>query len=169
MGACSSEKDTWTSKAYHNTTAHYNGYYYAREEIRKIEKTLWSSLNDDYGKILRLYPKIDSTLALSYDKEIQEAIKMASLAIQRHPNSKWVDDSYILVGKARLYSLDWGNAIQTLKYVNTKSKDPNAKHQAIIQLVRTFTEHREYNNGTGCHRFCSKGKTQQDQYKEFIP
>jgi hypothetical protein len=66
---------------------------------------------------------------------------MASLAIQRHPNSKWVDDSYILVGKARLYSLDWGNAVQTLKYVNTKSKDPNARHAAIIQLIRTFTEH----------------------------
>jgi tetratricopeptide (TPR) repeat protein len=158
QGACSSEKDTWTSKAYHNTTAHYNGYYYARDEIRKIEKTLWSSLNDDYGKILRLYPKIDSTLALGYDKEIQEAIKMASLAIQRHPNSKWVDDSYILVGKARLYSLDWGNAIQTLKFVNTRSKDPDAKHQAIIQLVRTFTEHREYNNAQAAIDFVQKEK-----------
>ena len=168
QGACSSEKDTWTSKAYHNTTAHYNGYYYARDEIRKIEKTLWSSLNDDYGKILRLYPKIDSTLALGYDKEIQEAIKMASLAIQRHPNSKWVDDSYILVGKARLYSLDWGNAIQTLKFVNTRSKDPNAKHQAIIQLVRTFTEHREYNNAQAAIDFVQKEKLNKTNTKNLF-
>ena len=168
QGACSSEKDTWTSKAYHNTTAHYNGYYYARDEIKKIEKTLWSSLNDDYGKILRLYPKIDSTLSLSYDKEIQEAIKMASLAIQRHPNSKWVDDSYILVGKARLYSLDWGNAIQTLKFVNTRSKDPNAKHQAIIQLVRTFTEHREYNNAQAAIDFVQKEKLDKVNTKNLF-
>jgi len=154
--ACSSEKNTWTSKAYHNTTAHYNGYYYARDEIRKVEKTLWSSLSDDYGKILRLYPKVDSAVAEGYDKEIQEAIKMASLAIQRHPNSKWVDDAYIVVGKARMYSLDWGNAVQTLKYVNTKSKDPNARHQAIIQLIRTFTEHKEYNNGQAAIDFVQK-------------
>ena len=156
FGACSSEVNTWTSKAYHNTTAHFNGYYYAREEIRKVEKTLWSSLSDDYGKILRLYPSVDSAVAKGYDKEIQEAIKMASLAIQRHPNSKWVDDAYIVVGKARMYSLDWGNAIQTLKYVNTKSKDPNARHQAIIQLIRTFTEHHEYNNGQAAIDFVQK-------------
>ncbi len=167
-GACSSEKDSWTSKAYHNTTSHYNGYYYAREEIRKIEKTLWSSLIDDFGKILRLYPQVDSALSLSYDAEIQEAIKMASLAIQRHPNSKWVDDSYILVGKARLYSLDWGNAIQTLKYVNTRSKDPDAKHQAIIQLVRTFTEHREYNNGQAAIDFVQKEKLNKTNTKNLL-
>jgi hypothetical protein len=158
LGACSPEKNSWTSKAFHNTTAHYNGYYYARDEIQKIEKTIWSSLTDDYSKILRIYPKIDSTLAKSYDKEIQEAIKMASLAIQRHPNSKWVDDSYILVGKARLYSLDWGNAVQTLKFVNTKSKDPNARHAAIIQLIRTFAEHGEYNNGQAAIDFVQKEK-----------
>ena len=168
LEACSSEKNTWTSKSYHNTTAHYNGYYYARDEIQKIEKTIWSSLSDDYGKILRLYPKIDSSLAKGYDKEIQEAIKMASLAIQRHPNSKWVDDSYILVGKARLYSLDWGNAIQTLKYVNTKSKDPNAKHQAIIQLVRTFTEHQEYNNGQAAIDFVQKEKLNKVNKKNLL-
>ncbi len=168
LGACSSESNTWTSKAYHNTTAHYNGYYYARDEIRKIEKTLWSSLNDDYGKILRLYPKIDSSLASGYEQEVQEAIKMASLAIQRHPNSKWVDDAYITVGKARMYSLDWGNAIQTLKYVNTKSKDPNARHQAIIQLIRTFTEHQEYNNAQAAIDFVQKEKLNKANKKNLL-
>ena len=94
------------------------------KKSEKSKRPFGQSQSDDYNKILRLYPSIDSTLAKGYDKEIQEAIKMASLAIQRHPNSKWVDDCYILVGKARLYSLDWGNAIQTFKFVNTKSKDP---------------------------------------------
>lgn len=166
--ACSSESTGWTSQAYHNTTAHYNGYYYAREEVRKIEETLWSSLNDDYGRILRLYPRVDSSLAQGYDKEVQEAIKMASIAIQRHPNSKWVDDAYILVGKARLYSLDWGNAIQTLKFVNTKSKDTHARHQAIIQLVRTFTEHREYNSGQAAIDFVEKEKLNKANQKSLL-
>src|SRR6187399_2794389 len=80
---CSSEVNTLTSKAYHNTTAHFNGYFYANEEIQKIEKTVWSSMVDDYNKILRLYPALDSVQAKGYDKEIQEVIKMASIAIQR--------------------------------------------------------------------------------------
>ena len=168
LWACSSEKNTWTSKAYHNATAHYNGYYYAKEEIRKVEITLWESLIDDFNKILRLHPKLDTALAKGYDKEIQEAIKMASIAIQRHPNSKWVDDCYILVAKARLYSLDWGNAVQTLKWVNSKSKNPDAKHKAIIQLVRTFTEHQEYNNGQAAIDFVEKEKLTKANRKTLL-
>lgn len=165
--SCSSERNTWTSKAYHNATAHYNGYYYAKDEIRKIEKTQWESVEDDFNRILRLYPKLDTAQAKSYDKEIQEAIKMASIAIQRHPNSKWVDDCYILVAKARLYSLDWQNAIQTLKWVNSKSKNPNARHKAIIQLIRTFTEYKEFNNGQAAIDFVQKEKLSKANKKQL--
>ncbi len=165
LSGCSSEKKTWTSKAYHNTTSHFNGYYYAKDEIQKIEKTIWTSLTDDYNKILRLYPALDSSLAIGYDKEVQEAIKMASIAIQRHPNSKWVDDCYILVGKARLYSLDWGNAIQTFKFVNGKSKNPAARHKAIITLIRTFTEHKEFNNAQAAIDFLQKEELSKSNQK----
>lgn len=164
---CSSESTTWTSKAFHNTTAHYNGYFYALEEITKIEKTIWDARVDNFNNVLKLYPALDSARAKGYDKEIQEAIKMASLAIQRHPNSKWVDDSYILVGKARLYSLDWGNAVQTFKYVNTKSKNPDKRHEAIIHLARTFVEHREYNNAEAAFDFLEKEKLSKNNLKRF--
>ncbi len=156
LAGCSSQSNTATSKAFHNTTAHFNGYWYSKEEITKIEKDNLKAHVDDYNEILLLYPPIDSTRAKGYDKEIQEAIKMASLAIQRHPNSKWVDDSYIMVGKARLLSLDWGNAIQTFKFINTKSKNLDARHEAIIQLARTFTEHEENNNAVAAFDFLEK-------------
>ncbi len=167
IAGCSAESTSWSSKAFHNTTAHYNGYYYANEELRKIEQTIRNAHKDDYNRILRLFAPLDSTLSLSYAKEIEEAIKMASLAIQRHPNSKWVDDSYLLVGKARLYSLDWGNAIQTFKYVNTKSKDPNIRHQALILLARTFTEHREFNNAEAVFSYLEKQKLSKSNRKNL--
>jgi tetratricopeptide (TPR) repeat protein len=167
LARCSSQSNTATSKAFHNTTAHFNGYWYAKEEITKIEKDNLKAHVDDYNEILLLYPPLDSTRAKGYDKEIQEAVKMASLALQRHPNSKWVDDSYILVGKARLLSLDWGNAIQTFKYVNTKSKNPEARHEAIIQLARTFTEHGEYNNAIAAFDFLEKEPLSKINEKNF--
>lgn len=167
LAGCSSQSNTVTSKAFHNTTAHFNGYWYAKEEITKIEKDNLKAHVDDYNEILLLYPPLDSMRAKGYDKEIQEAIKMASLSIQRHPNSKWVDDAYILVGKARLLSLDWGNAIPTFKFVNTKSKDPDARHEAIIQLARTFTEHGEYNNAVAAFDFLEKEKLSKVNQKNF--
>lgn len=165
--SCSYEKNTWTSKSYHNLTAHYNGYYYALDEIKKIEGTIQKSNFDDYNRILRLFPTFDSSMAKGYEKEAAEAIKMASIAIQRHPNSKWVDDAYILVGKARMYSLDWGNAIETFKYVNGKSEDPNARHLAIINLIRTFTEHKEYNNAQAAIDYLAKEKLNKKNLKDF--
>ncbi len=158
-----------TSKAFHNVTAHYNGYFYAREEITKIEETIRKSHVDDYNRILRIFPSFDSVLAKTYDKEVQEAVKMASLAIQRHKNSKWVDDSYILVGKARFYSLDWGNAIQTFKYVNNPklTKNKNARHEALIRLVRTFTEHKEFNNARAAIDFLEKEELNKTNRKEL--
>jgi tetratricopeptide (TPR) repeat protein len=167
LAGCSSQSNTVTSKAFHNTTSHFNGYWYAKEEITKIEKDNLKAHVDDYNEILLLYPPLDSTRAKGYDKEIQEAVKMASLAIQRHPNSKWVDDSYIMVGKARLLSLDWGNAIQTFKFVNTKSKDPDARHEAIIQLARTFTGHNEYGNAVAAFDFLEKETLSKVNQKSF--
>jgi tetratricopeptide (TPR) repeat protein len=155
---CSAQRNTWTSKAFHNTAAHYNGYFYAREEIRKVEQTIREAQVNDYNRVLRLFPPLDSALAKTYDKEIQEAIKMASIAIQRHPNSKWVDDGYILVGKSRHYSLDWGNAIQAFKYTNKISKDKDAKHLAIIELIRTYIDHAEFNNAKAAIDYLQKEK-----------
>ncbi|MEX1241244.1 MAG: tetratricopeptide repeat protein, partial [Cyclobacteriaceae bacterium] len=166
--SCSSERNTWTSKAYHNTTAHFNGYYYALEEISKVEDIILTSHADDHNRILTLYPSFDSTLAKGFDKEIQEAVKMASIAIQRHPNSKWVDDAYILVGKARMYSLDWGNAIQTFKFVNTNSRDRDAKHLAILNLIRTYIEHREMNNALAAIDYLQKADLSKTNKKKFL-
>lgn len=167
LAACSPQSNAPTSKAFHNTTAHFNGYWYANEEISKIETDNLKAHVDDYNDILLLYPPIDSARAKGYDKEIQEAIKMASLAIQRHPGSKWEDDSYILVGKARLLSLDWGNAVQTFKYVNTRSKNPAARHEAIIQLARTYTEHNEFNNAVAVFDFLVKEPLNKENRKNF--
>lgn len=158
------------SKAFHNTTAHYNGYYYALEEVTKIEQSIQRNHRDDYNQILWLFPRLDSMFAKSYDKSVQEAVKMASIAIQRHPNSKWVDDAYILVGKARLYSFDWGNAIQTFKYVNNPkvTKDIHTRHRALIYLIRTFTEHKEYNNVEAVFDYLQKEPLNKTNRKNFL-
>jgi tetratricopeptide (TPR) repeat protein len=156
VAGCSIEQNSLSSKIFHNTTAHYNGYFYAKEKTREVEKVILKSLDDDHNQILRLFPKLDTVLAKSYAKDTEEVIKMASLSIQRHPNSKWVYQDYVYVGLARLYSCDFQNAIQTFKYVNTKSTDVNVRHEALIHLIRTFTEQEEYDKADEAIRFLEK-------------
>lgn len=153
---CSSEQNTMTGSVYHNLTAHYNGYYYAKEKIREVELAIQQSLDDDHNEVLRLYPQLDTVLAKTYEKDTEEAVKMASISIQRHPNSKWVDDNYLMVGLARLYDCDFVNAIQTFKFVNTKSNHLDTRHEALIYLIRTFTENGEYEKAEEAFRFLEK-------------
>jgi tetratricopeptide (TPR) repeat protein len=158
VAGCAPNQSSFTSDIYHNVTAHYNGYFYAAENIKSVEQVILKSLDDDHNQLLRLFPKIDTTLANSYEQETEEAIKMASISIQRHPNSKWVHKNYILVGLARLYAGDFQNAIQTFKFVNTKSKEPDLRHQALIHLMRTFTEQGEFSKSEETADFLAKEK-----------
>jgi len=164
---CSVEQNTITSNAFHNLAAHYNGFYYAREKNHDVEKVILKSLDDDHNQILRLFARLDSTLAKSYAKDTDEAIKMASISIQRHPNSKWVDDNYVQVGLARLYASDFVNAVQTFKYVNTKSHDPSLRHTALIYLMRTFIEHGEFDKAEEVMHFLEKEKLERYNQKNF--
>jgi tetratricopeptide (TPR) repeat protein len=158
FSGCSIEQNTITSNAFHNLTAHYNGYYYAREKAREVEKTILKTLDDDPTQVLRLFPQLDTTKAKGYVKDTEEIIKMASISIQRHPNSKWVDNNYVMVGLARLYACDFQNAILTFKYVNTKSPSYDTRQTALIYLLRTFIEQGDMERAEEVFRFLEKEK-----------
>lgn len=165
--SCSPNQNTVTSDIYHNTTAHFNGYFYAREKIVEIQNIILQSQDDDPNQILRLFPKLDTALARSYRKDTDEVIKMASISIQRHPNSKWLDDNYLLVGLARLYDCDFQNAVQTFKFVNTKGQDRNVRHRAIVHLIRTFTEQGDHARAEEAFQFLEKEELNPDNAKYF--
>ncbi|MBL3657749.1 type IX secretion system periplasmic lipoprotein PorW/SprE [Fulvivirga sediminis] len=153
---CSAERKNIISKAYHNTTARYNAYFYAKNDIKDIKEIVKSTADNDYNKVLKIYAPIDSVLASTYKEQVDDCIKKSSLVIQIHKNSKWVDDSYVLIGLARFYSLDYVNAIETFKYVNTKSEDDETRHLALAHLHRTFTDYGEYNNAIAVSDYLKK-------------
>jgi len=167
LSGCSVEQNSITSNIYHNLTAHYNGYFYAKEGVREVEKLVLKTLDDDHNKILLLFPRLDTVKAKGYKKNTDEVIKMASKSIQYHPNSRWVNHSYLMVGLARLYSCDYQNAILTFKYVNTKSQNLHLRHQALLNLVRTFTEMGDYDRAEEAIHFLGKERLDKSNQKRM--
>jgi tetratricopeptide (TPR) repeat protein len=76
--------------------------------------------------------------------QVEEVIKKTSLIAERHSNSKFLDESYYLLGKARLYKGDLLNAIEIFKYINSTGTNPNQKHAALIGLMRAYIEQKDY-------------------------
>lgn len=166
FSGCSQEKRTWTSLAWHNTLAHYNGYFIAREKLKEYEATQLAAYKDNYNRILEIYPFPALGSGAAANAVMDEIIKKASIPIQRHKNSDWIDDCYQLVGKARFYKEDWENAIQTFKYINTKFTDVDSKHQAVIWLLITYTRQADFANAKSVIAYLKKEKLSKANLRE---
>lgn len=151
VNSCSTKKNTVVSRWYHNTTSRYNGYFYADliidENVQKLEK----GRQDDYSKILPVFIYPDSKEAKSYYPEMDKSIKKSSLVIQRHTitdkkgreipgANKWIDDNYIVLGKAHFYKREFFDALEAFEYVaKTYKKDEN-RFMAVMWMIRTYNE-----------------------------
>ena len=167
LSSCSVDRNNLFSKTYHNITAKYNAYFLAREEMMKVEKAIKDDHERNFNKILKVFPDIDSAIISSQKEIIEDIIKKASIAIQRHKNSKWVDDSYILIGESRFLNGEFPSAIETFKYVNVNSEDDDARHKALIDLIRTYIHYREYANATYVSDYLKKEKLNKQNTKEL--
>lgn len=165
--ACSPESNGLVGRAYHNTTAHYNAYYLSREKVKEIEAAVFESRQDDYNQLLEVVLPMDSNVAKAQEQLTEYAVEKASIAVQRHKNSKWADDSYLLIAKSRFYQMDFENAFKTYKYVNSNSKNKEARHAALIGLFRLYMESGEYDNAKSVINFIKKEKISKIDLAEF--
>ncbi|MBD1397257.1 tetratricopeptide repeat protein [Pontibacter sp. JH31] len=165
--ACSAERNNPLSKAYHNTTARYNGYFLAKEKLDAIEKGIQDQTVYDYNRPLPIFPPIDSATYKANAAELEDVIKKASFPIQYHQNSKWIDDSYLLIGKVRFYELNFPEAAQTFRYVNANGKDRHVKHEALVWLMRTFMKMGEMDNAQQVSEFLRKERLNRDNAREL--
>jgi len=138
MISCSSEKNTMVSKAFHNTTSRYNALFLAKEQMREVEEKIRASQIYNYDETLPVYPLVDSTTIAPMIENLDDCIAKASLIIQFHGNSQYVDDAYFLIGKARFYKGEYSFANETLRFVNVTSEDEDLKHEALIFLIRVY-------------------------------
>ncbi|PTB93987.1 methyltransferase, partial [Marivirga lumbricoides] len=167
--ACSPANTGVTSYAYHNVTAKFNAYFIAKEKLDEVLLEINNAHIHNFNKTLKVFAPIDTNVVNANEEKIADIIKKASIAIQRHKVSKWVDDSYILVGIARMLNREYEESIETLKYVNVNSKDDATKHLALINLVRTFTEYNELNNALAVIDYLNRQKlTKENKQKLYL-
>lgn len=112
--------------------------------MKEMELELLKAEKNNYNKFLNIYPKVDCTFAKSNKDRLDKIIKMASIPIQWHKPSHWLDDCYLLIGKCRYYDYDRENAINTFRYINNKYKDDEVKHNALTNLIHTYMDMNEY-------------------------
>ena len=82
---------------------------------------------------------------------MNKAIEKGSIVIQRHSMNirgkeynKWIDDNYLMIGKAYFYKGEFDEAIKTFNYIKETYKKTPIKYEASIFLGRCFAEKEDY-------------------------
>jgi len=166
--ACSSERNTFTNRLYHNTTARYNAYYLGLEKLTEVENAIKAAHQEDYSEPLPVFYPIDSAVIEQNEALLKDAYSMASKAIDWHKISKWVDDSYFLIGKIQHMRADFDDAINTFKFLNVNSKDDNVRHLALTQLLRAFIDLRKFDDAAFVIDYLSKESGISKENKQYL-
>lgn len=165
--SCSQYSTKSLSKGYHNLNAHFNAYVIARDQIEQAEQVLFKTRQENYNQLLPILLPVDSALTQPVKPMLDDAIKKASLIPERHQNSKWLDNAYNLIGRARLLKQDLPNAIEVFKYVNTKGTNESDKHTALVGLMRAYVEASDYTNALNVAEYLRTQPLNEDNTRDF--
>ena len=124
----------------------YNALLIAREDIDIAKEYISLNHQDNYEEILPIFKQIDSTKLDTAKLYLVDAVKKASVIAERHSNSKYLDDAYLLIGEARILKGEYENAIETFKYLNTISESETHKTEALSQMMRAYLELKDFQN-----------------------
>jgi tetratricopeptide (TPR) repeat protein len=170
LSSCSVERNTGTTRFYHGLTSRYNIYFNGTESFKKGVEKVNAAHRDDYSELLRVFeysdPGTPSVCTADMERAIQKASKVISYKsitakpkvkgnavpnetdeefLNRKEYNEWVDDCYLLMGKARVYSHDFEQAKATLSFTFTLSADNKIKNESTIWLARAYNETGNYN------------------------
>lgn len=168
LAGCSTEKNTLITRSFHNLTSHYNIFFNGIESYKKGLNRAQESYVDDYTRILPLFTYDDENIAQSIAPDMDRAITKSTKVITLHSitvkpeykngpqtekqkafyakneYNKWVDENYLIMGKAYLFRHEYQFAIETFKFIITEYPYEDIIYETQIWLARAYNETGEY-------------------------
>lgn len=143
---CKKTKDTFTSRTYHRTVSKFNPLFNGQQAMIQGEASLALSHRDDFSKILKVFKEGDEAAASGVKPTMDKAIEKAAKVVQEHSmmirneqKNAYIDDSYLLLGKARYYKREYMEALETFNYCVQQYPDSKNYEEARYWAARTET------------------------------
>ena len=101
-----------------NTVTHYNYYFNANNKVNTVLERAKLSQKDDYTKLLSFYPySLENTA--TQKQELDSVIYKCTAGILLHDlRNDWIDNLYLLIGKAYYFRKDFDSAANTFQFIN---------------------------------------------------
>jgi len=149
--SCSTKKNTFTRRLYHNLTSRYNVFFNGKESLNEGSVELLKGAKDNYTKVLPVFNFGTKQEAQQLNPQMDRAIQKASIAIQKHSmpfggteKVKWIDDSYLMIGKAYFYKQEYFSARRTFNFIIQEYGYNEIKYSSMIWLALTYNQTGEF-------------------------
>lgn len=139
VSACSSQKDSMTSRGMQNLTARYNILYNARELLKESEQNINLASRDNYDVLISAFKEPDEALSQPEVKKMDDVILKANSIINDKSQSKYVDDAYLVIAKANFLKSNFFNATEFFSYIyNTYPQQFELRQAALVYKARAL-------------------------------
>lgn len=155
--ACSTEKDAWVNKTYHNTTAHYNGYWNAKELIKETMTGFELGYSENYEAILPVFLYPNEEESKNFKSPMDTAIKKCETVIFKHqmPQKKvgqykrtewcaWIDDNWFVIGESQFYKREFNSSLQKFEFIEKQYPSEPIIYEARLWQAKIFIEQENY-------------------------
>ncbi|GAA5219523.1 hypothetical protein GCM10025777_01530 [Membranihabitans marinus] len=119
-------------KAYHNMTSRYNGYFNADILLTESIAALNESYAEDYDTLLAVFPYVANPNAENQYANLDKIIEKVTTISALHPVSHWLDDNYLMLGKANYLKKDYKSASNAFLYL-INNFDPISLEEETIE------------------------------------
>ena len=143
---CSTTRDNFFSRNYHQTTAKYNGYFNAKQSMLLGLDKIMSGYEENYQSIIPIDPLFNiykndppKNAYPNMDRVIEKTVKVIrrhSMEISDDEKNKWIDDNYFLMAQARFFKQDYIAAINTFNYIVRKYPQSDLVNQSLIWATK---------------------------------
>ncbi|MDP4284221.1 MAG: tetratricopeptide repeat protein [Bacteroidota bacterium] len=128
------KKFTLPRRFIQNTVSHYNYFFNANNKINSVIERARLANKDDYSALIPYY-SYSLTNTASQSNELDSVILKATAGILLHDlRSDWVDNLYLLIGKAYYLRQDFDSASMTFQFINY-NLFPRKKKSEDDQLI----------------------------------
>ena len=156
---CTTKRDGRSYRWYHNTQARFNGFFYATEALREADEKIESLYEPNWDEILPLYLDTDEQSAQQVYPLMERAIEKSSKVVDQHTINaskrdrkyfkrpelnKWIDDNYMVIGKAYYYKEDFAKAEEIFMYLARTVDTDDAQAWAYSWLGRIYLKKEEF-------------------------
>lgn len=148
---CSTKKNTFLNRNFHNLTSYYNVYWNGKETLLDADYLLQEQSVDNYFNVIPVFkygnPEDTALVAEQARRMMEKAlitIKKHSISIRGKEYVKTIDDAYILLGKGLFYKQDYSKARSVFNFVLSEYPKNPERFEAMLWIARTYMREEEY-------------------------